>query len=195
MKRFCLTAVAVCFLLIANAQNQKGITVFGTIYGNDTIPLSYLEPVVVKGYVSSLTEQEQKKYSKLIRNTKKTYPIAKQAQQLINSYSVMMNKAQNDSQKDKIRKQAFNDLKFKFQEKTKNLNKEQSVLLSKLIYRQTGFSSYELIKDFGGGVKATMAKTTAKAMGISLKEKFDAQNNEQDRITERIIYCIEAGKL
>ena len=157
--------------------------------------MSYLEPVIVKGYISPLTPDEQRKYSKLIRNVKKTYPIAKDAQLLFNAYSSMIDKSQNEAQQNKIKKQAYTDVKNKFSDRSKSLSKEQAKLLSKLIYRQTGFSSYNLIKTFGGGVKATMAAATTKAMGINLKGTFDPQNNEEDRIIERIIYCIEAGKL
>lgn len=106
----------------------------------------------------------------------------------------MIDKAQNNSQIEKIKKQAYNDIKNKFESKAKHLNKDQSKLLSKLIYRQTGFSSYALIKTFGGGMKATMANATCKAMGLNLKETFDLTKDE-DKMIERIIYCIELGKL
>ncbi|MBR1775301.1 MAG: DUF4294 domain-containing protein [Bacteroidales bacterium] len=195
MKRIFVLTVLTLVFFAANAQKEGGITVFGTIYQGDTIPLSYLEPVIVKGYISPLTPEEQRKYSKLIRNVKKTYPIAKDAQQLFNAYSAMIDKSVNEAQINKIKKQAYTDVKNKFTDRSKSLNKDQSKLLSKLIYRQTGYSSYNLIKTFGGGVKATMAAATTKAMGINLKGTFDAQNNEEDRMIERIIYCIEAGKL
>ena len=198
MKNFVLSSVLVVICAITfetHAQNNTGITVFGTIVGNDTIPMSYLEPVIVKGYISPLNENERKQYAKLIRDTKKTYPIAKQTQQLFNSYFSMVNKSLNESQKEKIKKQAYTDIKNKFSDKTKSLNKNQAKLLSKLIYRQTGYSSYELIKTFGGGVKANMAKATSKAMGINLNAAFSPQTDTEDQIIERIIYCIEAGKL
>ncbi len=193
MKKIFLFSLIVFLFFNSKAQQNKGITVFGTIIDGDTVALSYLEPVVIRGYISPLTKQEEKKYSKLIRDTKKTYPIAKQAQQLLDSYSTMLDHAQNASQKDKIKQQAYYDIKNKFYQRARRLKKDQAKLLSKLIYRQTGQSSYALIKEFGGGMKASMAKATSKAMGIDLKETFDAQNNEQDRVIERIIFCIEAG--
>ena len=195
MKKIFILKIMICSFTIINAQTVGNITVFGTIYQGDTIPLSYLEPVVVKGYISPLTDAEKHKYAKLIRNVQKTYPIAKQAQQLLNTYFSMIEKAQNDAQKDKIKKQAYNDIKNKFENKTAHLSKDQSKVLSKLIYRQTGYSSYHLIKFFGGGIKAIMASATSKALRIDLTGTFDAQNNEEDRIIERIIYCIEAEKL
>ncbi len=195
MKRILIFIILLCPFFVVKSQNGGGITVFGTIYQGDTIPMSYLEPVIVKGYISPLTLDEQKKYSKLIRNVKKTYPIAKQANGLFNAYVSMIDKAQNDAQSEKIRKQAFSDVKNKFEYDCKKLTKTQGKLLSKLVYRQTGYSSYSLIKTFGGGLRATFASATSKAMGIDLKGTYDPQSNEEDRMIERIIYCIETGKL
>lgn len=195
MKKVFLFAIIMLLVFHCKAQQNKGITVFGTIINGDTVALSYLEPVIIRSYITPLTKEEEKKYSKLIRDTKKTYPIAKQAQQLLDSYSTMLDHAQNNSQKDKIKQQAYYDIKNKFYQKARRLKKDQAKLLSKLIYRQTGQSSYSLIKEFGGGMKATMARATSKAMGIDLRETFDAQNNEQDRIIERIIFCIESGTI
>ena len=195
MKKIIVLFAIVCVCFSLKAQNGGGITVFGTIYQGDTIPLSYFEPVIVKGYVTPLTVAEHKKYAKLIRNVRKTYPLAKQVQQLYDSYSYMIASAQNEAQIDKIKKQAYTDIKNKFKDKVSHFNKSQSQLFSKLIYRQTGYSSYNLIKTFGGGLRVKMASATSKAVGISLKDKFDPQNNEEDRMVERIIYCLDAGKL
>ena len=36
---------------------------------------------------------------------------------------------------------------------------------------------------------------TTKAMGINLNTTFDPMNNEEDRMIDRIVYCIDNGKL
>ncbi|MBQ9253973.1 MAG: DUF4294 domain-containing protein [Bacteroidales bacterium] len=193
-KIFCLSFL-MSLALAGFSQTGGGITIFGTIYQGDTIPMSFLDPVLVTSYVTPLSVQEQQKYSKLIRDVRKVYPYAKQAESLLLSYSTLISNAQNESQKDKIRKQAMKDIENKFSGKVKKLKKSQGKILSKLIYRQTGRSSYTLIKNFAGGTKAFFVQTTAKAMGISLDATFDPANNEEDRIIDRIIYCIDNGKI
>lgn len=195
MKRILFVALLILSLGFAKAQTEGGITVFGTVYQGDTIPMAYLDPVLVTTYINPLTPQEQVKYSKLIRDVKKAYPYAKKVESLLNSYSSLVANAQNDSQKDKIRKQAMKDIENKFSGEIKKLKKSQGKILVKLIHRQTGRSSYSLIKNFAGGTKTVFINLTTKAMGINLNTTFDPMNNEEDRMIDRIVYCIDNGKL
>lgn len=195
MKRLILVAILLISVCGLKAQNNRGITVFGTIYGSDTIALSYLEPVIINGYIMPLTDKEKKDNAKLIRMVRKTYPISEQVSQLLGSYYKMLDNSQNDSQKDKIKKQAYTDIKNKFEQKIKRLSKDEAKLLTKLIYRQTGNCSYNIIKEFGGGMRANLTKLTTKAMGVNLNETFDSQNNKEDNLIERIIYSLNSSRL
>lgn len=195
MKKGLFLAIAVLSLFVVKGQTERGITVFGTVYQGDTIPMAYLDPVLVTTYINPLTPQEQAKYSKLIRDVKKAYPYAQKVENILNSYSRLIANAQNDSQKDKIRKQAMKDIENKFSGEIKKLKKSQGKILVKLIHRQTGRSSYSLIKNFAGGTKTTFINLTTKAMGINLNTAFDPMNNEEDRMIDRIVCCIDNGKL
>lgn len=195
MKKILFYTIALICSFCAIAQSNGGVTVFGTIYDGDTIPLSYLDPVLVTTYISPLSKQEQQKYSKLIRDTKKAYPYAKKVENILNSYSRLVANAQNESQKEKIRKQAMKDVEDKLAGDIKKLKKSQGKILVKLIYRQTGRSSYSLIKNFAGGAKSVFINLTTKAMGVNLNTTFDPLNNEEDRIIDRIVFCIDNGKI
>lgn len=195
MKRIFALVVLLFAILSLKGQVSNGITVFGTIYQGDTIPMAYLDPVIVTSYISPLTSQEKTKYSKLIRDVKKTYPYAKKVESILASYSRVIASAQNESQKEKIRKQAMRDIEDRFSSEIKKLKKSQGKILVKLIHRQTGRSSYSLIKNFASGTKTTFINLTTKAMGIDLKTTFDPSNNEQDRMIDRIVYSIDIGKL
>lgn len=195
MKKIFALVVLLFAILALKGQVSNGITVFGTIYQGDTIPMAYLDPVIVTSYISPLTSQEKAKYSKLIRDVKKTYPYAKKVESILASYSRVIANAQNESQKEKIRKQAMRDIEDKFSSEIKKLKKSQGKILVKLIHRQTGRSSYSLIKNFASGTKTAFINITTKAMGIDLKTTFDPSNDEQDRMIDRIVYSIDIGKL
>lgn len=195
MKKIFALVVLLFAMFALKGQVSNGITVFGTIYQGDTIPMAYLDPVIVTSYISPLTSQEKAKYSKLIRDVKKAYPYAKKVESILASYSRVIANAQNESQKEKIRKQAMRDIEDKFSSEIKKLKKSQGKILVKLIYRQTGRSSYSLIKNFASGTKTAFINITTKAMGIDLKTTFDPSNNEQDRMIDRIVYSIDIGKL
>lgn len=195
MKKIFALVVLLFAILALKGQVSNGITIFGTTYQGDTIPMAYLDPVIVTSYISPLTSQEKAKYSKLIRDVKKTYPYAKKVESILASYSRVIANAQNESQKEKIRKQAMRDIEDKFSSEIKKLKKSQGKILVKLIHRQTGRSSYSLIKNFASGTKTAFINITTKAMGIDLKTTFDPSNDEQDRMIDRIVYSIDIGKL
>ena len=191
--------IAIIILLLGacclKAQQGGGMVVFGTIYQGDTIPMLYLDVVRVNGYVCPLSEAEKKKYKKLIRNVKITYPYAKQAGKLLDRYTVVLNNAKNDSQRKKIMKQAEKEIENKFGPTLKKLNRSQGKILLRLIDRETGSDSYALVKELGGSFRAAFYQALGKLFGYNLRSKYDPVNNSEDRIIERIIYGIETKKL
>ncbi len=191
--------IAIIILLLGTyclkAQQGGGMVVFGTIYQGDTIPMLYLDVVRVNGYVCPLSEAEKKKYKKLIRNVKITYPYAKQAGKLLDRYTVVLNNAKNDSQRKKIMKQAEKEIENKFGPTLKKLNKSQGKILLRLIDRETGSDSYALVKELRGSFRAAFYQALGKLFGYNLRSKYDPVNNSEDRVIERIIYGIETKKL
>ncbi len=191
--------IAIIILLLGacclKAQQGGGMVVFGTIYQGDTIPMLYLDVVRVNGYVCPLSEAEKKKYKKLIRNVKVTYPYAKQAGKLLDRYTVVLNNAKNDSQRKKIMKQAEKEIENKFGPTLKKLNRSQGKILLRLIDRETGSDSYALVKELRGSFRAAFYQALGKLFGYNLRSKYDPVNNSEDRIIERIIYGIETKKL
>mgnify|MGYP002672202916 FL=1 len=191
--------IAIIILLLGacclKAQQGGGMVVFGTIYQGDTIPMLYLDVVRVNGYVCPLSEAEKKKYKKLIRNVKITYPYAKQAGKLLDRYTVVLNNAKNDSQRKKIMKQAEKEIENKFGPTLKKLNRSQGKILLRLIDRETGSDSYALVKELRGSFRAAFYQALGKLFGYNLRSKYDPVNNSEDRIIERIIYGIETKKL
>ena len=62
----------------------------------------------------------------------------------------------------------------------------------KLIDRETGNSSYELVKDLRGGFQAFMWQSLARLFGSNMKSEYDPKG--EDIMTERAIKLIEAGQ-
>lgn len=181
--------------VFVKAQQRGGMVVFGTIYEGDTIPMMYLDAVCVRAYVSPLTEEEKRKYRKLIRNVKIVYPYAKQAGVLLDRYNIVLAQAKNDSQRKKIMKQAEKEIEYKFGPRLKKLNRSQGKILIKLIDRETGSDSYALVKELRGNFRAFFYQALGKLFGYNLRSKYDPVNNEEDRMIERIIYGIETKRL
>ncbi|MEE0983573.1 MAG: DUF4294 domain-containing protein, partial [Bacteroidales bacterium] len=149
----------------------------------------------VNGYVCPLSDAEKRKYKKLIKNVKVVYPYAKQAGKLLDRYTIVLSQAKNDSQRQKIMKQAENEIENKFGPSLKKLNRSQGKILLRLIDRETGNDSYALVKELRGSFRAAFYQTLGKLFGYNLRSKYDPTNNEEDRIIERIIFGIETKKL
>ena len=194
MKRL-IIVILLLAVSVAKAQQGGGIVMFGTVYQGDTIPMQYLDVVTISGYVCPLSEDEKRKYKKLIKNVKVVYPYAKQAGKLLDRYTIVLQQAKNDSQRKKIMKQAEKEIENKFGPSLKKLNRSQGKILIRLIDRETGSDSYALVKELRGSFRAAFYQTLGKLFGYNLRTKYDPENNSEDRIIERIIYGIETKKL
>ena len=76
------------------------------------------------------------------------------------------------------------EIKALFKNEIENLTISQGEILIKLIDRQTGTTSYEMVKDLKGGLKAFMFQSVARIFGHNLKETY---NPEEERDIEAIL--------
>ena len=76
------------------------------------------------------------------------------------------------------------EIKNMFNREVKNLTITQGGILIKLIDRETGNSSYDLLKDMKGGITAFFYQSIARIFGNNLKSTYDPQ---EDRDIEAII--------
>jgi hypothetical protein len=74
-----------------------------------------------------------------------------------------------------------------FAEELKKLTRTEGQILVKLIYRQTGETTYDLIKRLRSGWRAFWFNSTANLFDISLKEVYDPENVKEDYLIEDIL--------
>ena len=74
-----------------------------------------------------------------------------------------------------------------FTAELKKMTRTEGQILIKLINRQTGKTMFELIKEYRSGWKAFWYNNTARLFKISLKEKYDPINVEEDYWIEDIL--------
>jgi hypothetical protein len=83
-----------------------------------------------------------------------------------------------------------------FSEEIKKLTRTEGQILVKLIHRQTGKTTFELVKDLRSGWRAFWFNNTARLFDISLKEAFDPLNNKEDYLIEDILQRnFQSGRL
>lgn len=193
MKKISLIIFLFALPFITNAQ-EKRIVTFATIINGDTIPLSYIKEVTISGYIAPLTDAEKIQYAKLIRNVKKTYPYAKQAGKLLESYSLALRNVPKGQRK-KLMKQAEDEISMKFGSTLKKLSKSQGIVLIRLVDRETGSDSYTILKELRGSFRAFFYQSLGKLFGYNLRSRYNPQTNEEDKIIEKIIFGIETNRI
>ena len=69
----------------------------------------------------------------------------------------------------------------------KKLSITEGQILIKLIHRQTGITTFDLVKELRSGWRAFWYNTTANMFDISLKRGFDPYNEKEDYLIEDIL--------
>lgn len=186
---------AFCFLSI---KAQEHISINGNIvpaciYEGDTIPYIQLRNTYIFPELQFKNRKEQLEYYRLVRNIKKTLPIARIINRTILETYEYMETLPNKKAKEKHLKRVEKGLKEQYTPMMKKLTFSQGKLLIKLVDRECNQSSYELVKAFMGPFKAGFYQTFAALFGASLKKEYDP--DDADKLTERIIILVENGQL
>lgn len=90
-------------------------------------------------------------------------------------------------------KQVEQELLVEFEDDLKQLTITQGRILIKLVDRETGSTSYELVKELRGTFSAFFWQTLARLFGSNLKSVYDPYG--EDRLIEEIIFLIDRGQL
>ena len=153
-----------------------------------------LEEVVV--YKHKLSPEAKKEFQLLQNRVYKVYPIAKIAADRLTVLNKNMDKMKTNREKKKYFKIVENYMENEFTGQLKKLSRKQGQILVKLIHRQTGYTTFELIKDYKSGWKAFWSNNTAKLFDINLKTKYTPYEVNEDFLIESILdRAIVRGRL
>ena len=175
-----------------NAPPPARLTVSRTVYEGDSITRVDFYPLRVYPKLTFKNRRRERAYYKLIRDVKRTLPLARMIRGLlIETYEEMMKLPEN--KRDDYIKQREKDLKKRYTPMMKKLTYAQGRLLIKLVDRECNQTSYDIVKAFFGPFKAGFYQTFASLFGASLKKEYDPEDN--DALTERVILMVESGQL
>ncbi len=197
MRKALLIFILVLLALPADTKAQVAVdrkVRFGIIVEGDTLPYYHLKEVSIVESGSLLSEKEIKKNQKLIRNVKKMLPYAKIGKQRLDELERRVGNLPKKDRKAAI-KQAEKDLLADFKDELEDCTISQGKVLLKLIDRETGRTSYALVDELRGKLRAGFYQTFARLFGYNLKASYDPKNNKEDNLIERIVISIEHGKL
>jgi hypothetical protein len=187
------------FPLLLNAQSDggkglvlpaKGIAVRTTVYEGDTIP--YVSLPVISCYTERVfrNRRQQAAWNRTKYNVKVVYPYAILASAKLKEYDRLLSQM-SESDRDRYTKLAEKQLKDEFGEELKKLTVSQGKILVKLIDRETGKTTYNVVKDMRGSFSAFMWQGVALMFNSSLKAEYDPAGD--DKAIEEAIKLVENG--
>jgi len=162
-----------------------------SVVDGDTIPLMEIQTVSVFAPKTFKNKREEKKYGRLKRYVVKVYPYAKIAGEMLAHFDDTLREIKNDQRRKKYLKRVEKELKAEFGGELKRLTIKQGIILIKLIDRETGNTSYELIKQLRGSFSAFIWQSLARLFGSNLKLQYDPYG--EDQMIEEIVQRIESG--
>jgi hypothetical protein len=188
---FILSFLFSCSLV--GAQDTTGLLTRAVIMNSDTVPVVMMQEVEIYGTVQVESKMEALNFSRLVYNVKKAYPYAKAVVEKVRVYNDIVASAESGRERRRKMKEAEKDLKDEFKDDIEHMSEEQGIVLLKLIARETGSSSFDIIKEFRGGVEAFFYQSFGKLWGVNLKATYDP--NGEDKDIEEIVKLIETGQL
>ena len=131
--------------------------------------------------------EQIRKYLILKRKTIKVYPYSVMASRRLKSLNNRLLVIKTKRERRRYTRMVQKFLEDELTPELSKLTKSEGQILIKLIYRQTGISTYNLVKNLRNGVKAFLYNTTARFFDLNLKTEFNPEIILEDYYIEDII--------
>ncbi len=161
-------------LLILCILNAYGSTAQTTAAAADTIYTVHLRQVDVRAKWRNDTERYR--YNQMKYYVTTILPYVNAATKLFNEINTKLD-AQDMSRKDRRRfiNSKEEEMRSQFEDKVKDLNVTQGVLLVKLIARQTDVNIYKVLTEFKNPFAAIKWQAWARLNGMNLDRKYQPE--------------------
>jgi len=190
MKRIIVLTAAFIILTTKIFAQNNPILLPVYIDGTDTLPYIVLPTYL---HIEAKNKREAARFSRLIYNVRKVYPYARLSAVKLKEYDDLLAKIPNPDEQKKMMKEAERQLRKQFQKDIENLTFSQGLILIKLVDRETGKTTYKIVDELRGSLRAFFYQTIARMFGMNLKSQYDPQGKDKD--IEKIVRMIERGEL
>lgn len=162
------------------------------VEGEDTVYYDTLEASKIYSRLPKQKGREWRKYYRLVHNFSKAYPYALVARKLVHEAdSTIAADKLKGAKRDKYVNQVQEELFDVFEGQMRKLTVSQGALIMKLVDREVGKSSYNIIKGYKSGIAAGFWQGIAKIFGSDLKKPYDPEG--EDALTEELVMMWESG--
>ena len=173
--------------LILYAQNEKQNFSISPV---DTVPLNLILP---DHQVHTSDNEFLKKWNKTKFYVRSVYDYAKIASSMLEGFNDTLALLSSNRIKKRYLKRANKMLKNEFGDEIRKMSINRGTHLMKLIYRNTGLTTYDIIKLYRGSGKAFWFQTLCLVNGQNLKKEYDPEG--EDYLIEKAVSLIESGRM
>ncbi len=180
------------FIAVSQTKEVKKATDKDSISGPLDSTLHFdMKPVYIFPDKKDMSPRKLRQLTSLEMKVKKVYPIAKVAAIKLTEYNRVYISFKSNRERKNYVKDVEKQLFAEFEGDLRKMKVSEGRILIKLLDRETGNSSYEIIKEFKGGFSAFFWQSVAKLFGHDLKAEYDPAN--EDRMIEYVISEIDLG--
>ncbi|MEN8697017.1 MAG: DUF4294 domain-containing protein [Bacteroidia bacterium] len=168
-----LAFAALLLALSGQAQQKKSdsaVIMRKMFMDGDTFYVYSFDEFILKEFDN---EADKKEYLILVRNVKKVMPYAKLAAFRLQMMDDNLNQLTSKKAKKKYIKATEEAIKEEFISQLKKLTVSQGKLLIKLIHRETGNTTYDILKKYRGSASTMFYGMWAKMYNADIDTKFD----------------------
>ncbi len=199
MNRFIAILASILILPAFGCLAQQTVVIDGLtipairIVDGEPLPNWVIPEIVVFPKRTFKTKKDYRQYQRMIRNLKAVYPYARIAQTKLNNMNEQLQLLSTKREKEQFINQTEKEIRNDFEKKLMGLTVSQGKMLIKLIDRQTGKTSYDLVKELKGSFSAGFWQAVARIFGSNLKSEFDEEG--EDKILNELIILYEHRQL
>ena len=183
MIRLIFLNILVFSSLILFSQDKVIVSPFITIDGEKV----FTSDIPQLDIIEFIDNDERKRFYKLKRRVIKVYPYAIETKLKLDSLNNALDAIGKKRKKRKHVRSVAKIVKEQYAKNLKKLSMKEGRILIKLIYRETGISTYDLLREYRGWWNATMWQTFARMYDHDLRSIFDPVNLREDMFIDKII--------
>ena len=183
------------YAVVDFSPNQGNVNVvYGNILENGDTLLMVMLPEIDIDLMQRYNQiTSTNKGRRLANNVKKVFPYAKLAGAKMQEYDTILAHTSNKAERNRLMKEAEKEITNQYTDELKNLTISQGLILVRLIDRETGNTTYQVVQELRGKFRAFFYQGFARLWGYNLKEEYDPHNNPEDDDIETIMQLLESG--
>lgn len=169
------------------------VTIDRTFYQGDSIPRMRLHEFYCTPKPVFKNKKQREQYDRMVRNVRYLYPLARLVRTtLIETHDYLETLPDKKARQRHIAR-VEKGVKEQYGPLARKLSRSQGRILVKLIDRECGQTSYEMVKAFLGPARAAFYQVFAGLFGNSLTKHYDPEGDDKEM--ERIVRQVESGQI